>query len=156
MLATSQQRLLDDRTGVIRRLTRLAVPEHMPQSFSIIASEISDSERFSPWASDPSGAGYAFADDAAAVAAAIGEAVERYCGNLVAADLTVATYRELVDRDIAAVDPADLAMFTPGQCAEPGFPFVQLDGELRTEWALVGTCWAPSASPHRPLWSGPR
>ncbi|WP_158888869.1 YcaO-like family protein [Amycolatopsis anabasis] len=127
--------LVDERTGVIRRLRSLPVPAQLPRSFEIIASELSDTTRFSPWPSDSAGAGYALGDPEAAHGAAIGEAVERYCGNLVPPGLVTGSRAELVAAGLPALDPARVALFSAEQYAEPGFPFRPMDSALPLDWA---------------------
>ena len=69
-------------------------------------------------------------EDACAKAAAIGEALERYCGMFVPYDRTVvATAREL---GTPAVDPARFALFSANQLAQPGFPFAAFTANTRT------------------------
>ena len=72
----------------------------------------------------------AHSDPARARAAAIGEALERYCGMFTPTDrLRVSTAREL---GRAAVDPSRFALFHPTQLATPGFPFVGFSSRTRT------------------------
>jgi ribosomal protein S12 methylthiotransferase accessory factor len=101
----------------------------------MISSVLSDTTRFSAWPSDSGGAGYAFDDERAATGAAIGEAVERYCGNLVPAGLPRAAYVGLAAAGIDAVDPESVALFAPEQYAATGFPFAPLSRDLAMTWA---------------------
>lgn len=146
--------LVDDRTGIISRLTPASTPDAFPASFGLVASVLSDTTRFSAWPSDSSGAGYAFADEAAATAAAVGEAVERYCGNLVPPGLARASHRQLVAAGLDALDPASVALFSPGQYARPGFPFVPMTADLDLEWApgVDLTTGAPVLVPASLVW----
>jgi len=59
-------------------------------------------------------------DRGAAMAAAVGEAVERYCGAAVPDDLPAASAAELGAR---AVAPARFVLFHPDQHARPEFPY---------------------------------
>jgi ribosomal protein S12 methylthiotransferase accessory factor len=69
-------------------------------------------------------------DEAGARAAAIGEALERYCGMyLPHTRLRVATARQL---GASAVDPSRFALFRDDQLAEPGFPFPEFTDDTRT------------------------
>ncbi len=128
---TSYPRMVSERTGIVRRVVSEAVPAHFPKSFSFFTAVLSDSARWSRWASDSTGAGYAFGDSQAAVDAAVGEAAERYCGNLVPPGLQVASYEELAS---PAVDPESLALFSKAQYEAPGFPFEPFGRDLRVEW----------------------
>lgn len=127
--------LVDRRTGVVSRLTANPVPPRLPRAFRMHTAVLSDTTRFGPWASDSAGAGYAFHDDEAAKAAAIGEAVERYCGNLIPPGLVRASYRDLVAAGHDAVDPQTFALFSAEQYGKPGFPCVPMTTDLELEWA---------------------
>lgn len=129
---TSYPRMVSERTGIVRRVVSEKVPAHFPRSFSFSTAVLSDSARWSRWASDSTGAGYAFGDPQAAVDAAVGEAAERYCGNLVPPGLLTASHEELAS---PAVDPEELALFSKAQYEQPGFPFVPFTRDLRVEWA---------------------
>jgi len=125
--------LADPRTGIVRALDPAAIPAHFPTSFALTTSRIADTSRFGGWASDPAGAGYAFADPAAVRAAAIGEAVERYCGNLVPPGLVRASHKALGGN---ALDPTTFAFFSDAQYATPGFPAVPMTTDLEMEWVV--------------------
>lgn len=78
------------------------------------------------------GGGGSGARGAAARAAAVGEAVERYSASYAdQSELVVASARELGP---AAVDPARFALFTQKQYARPGFPYVPFDRDTRAAW----------------------
>ncbi|WP_436535812.1 YcaO-like family protein [Actinoplanes sp. HUAS TT8] len=126
--------LVDSRTGIVRRLDRRTVPAHFPTSYTIVDSYLADTTVFGPYPADSAGAGYAFsssADGDRAVAAALGEAVERYCGNLVPPGLPVGPATAIPD----AVDPATLALFSAEQYRQTGFPCVPLTADLAVPWA---------------------
>ncbi|MEO3856601.1 YcaO-like family protein [Acrocarpospora sp. B8E8] len=126
--------LLDARTGIVRDLVHTEVPAHLPGSFELVTALLSDTTRFSPWPSDSAGAGYAFADPEAALGAALGEAAERYCGNLVPTGLLTATHGELGPK---ALDPASLALYSADQYARAGFPLVEFTSALPVEWTAA-------------------
>ena len=123
--------LTNPRTGIVRQLIRRTIPAHLPRSYTIVDSLLADTTVFSSYPADSAGAGYAFADEDRAVAAAVGEAVERYCGNLVPPGLRVAAAVDVA----GAVDPATLALFSAEQYRQPGFPCVPLTADLRVAWA---------------------
>ncbi len=161
-------RLIDPRTGVISWLRPRAIPNHFPTGFALTHARLADTAAFSAWPADSTGAGYSFADLDAVTGAAIGEAIERYCGNLVPPDLPVASYTELIAAGRDAIDPAELCLYSAEQYAEPGFPATTMYRELSQSWAtgrdvhtgapvavpasLVWVSWFASATaPHRPL-----
>lgn len=127
--------LLDGRTGIVRRLVRRPVPSWFPPSFTLTHAWLCDTTRFGRWPVDATGAGYSFADPRRTVAAALGEAAERYCGNLVPTGLVTASHTELVDAGIDAVDPDSLALYSPAQYETPGFPLVPMTTDLVQQWA---------------------
>ncbi|WP_162959182.1 YcaO-like family protein [Micromonospora tulbaghiae] len=131
---TARSPLVDARTGVISRIEPYPRHPRLPQALHLIRSVISDTTAFSGWRSDPSGMGAALWDPEAAAAAALGEAVERYCGNLVPPGLRVASWRELTAGSEQAVDPAQLPLYSADQYAAPGFPFVPFTQDLPAEW----------------------
>lgn len=139
--------LVGRRTGIVSRVEPYPVPEHLPPTLRLFTSVIADTTRFGPWRSDSSGMGAVLWDDAAAIAAALGEAVERYCGNLVPPGLTEASYRELLARGQRAVSPAQLALYAPAQYATPGFPFVPFTPDLPVRWVR-----GRDVLDHQPVW----
>lgn len=140
--------LIDSRCGIIRRITPVNIPPQFPRTFLMRTSVLSDTTRFSRWPSDSAGAGYAFADETAARSAAIGESIERYCGNLVSPNLRLASFDDLRNEGLDAIDPETVALFSTEQYADPGFPFVPMTRRLPLWWTrgrdLVN---------NRPVWS---
>lgn len=67
-----------------------------------------------------------------ALAAALGEALERYCGtHAPAAHLVFASAAELGPQ---AVSPSDFALFHPRQYSQAGFPYRPFTPETRVQW----------------------
>ncbi|MGX6608042.1 YcaO-like family protein [Micromonosporaceae bacterium Da 78-11] len=142
--------LVNSRTGIVRRLDRRTLPDHLPRSYTIVDSYLSDTTVFSRHPADSAGAGYAFADEPQALAAAVGEAAERYCGNLVPPGLPVAAATEVAD----AIDPGGVALFGTDQYATRGFPFVALSSELPVAWSAATDLRSgrPAAVPASLVW----
>jgi len=146
--------LLDPRTGIIRRIERNSIPSTLPPEFTMYTAVLSDTTRFSAWASDFAGAGYALLDEDSALGPAVGEAIERYCGNLVPAGLRRATYRELIVTGCPVFDPRSVVLFSPTQYEAPHFPFTEFRDDIELEWA-TGTdllTGAPVAVPANLVW----
>ena len=82
--------LVDARSGVLTSL-ELHIRSDMPTGWVGWAARVADTRNFggsgSLFRADPYGFGASIRDDAAARGAATGEAVERYCGNVVPEDL---------------------------------------------------------------------
>lgn len=92
---------------------------------------VADTRRFAPWRADRVAGGAALFDHDRARQAAIGEAVERYCGNAVPETLVRSSYRDLKR---PAVDPERLALYSAEQYTAKGFPFVPMTRDLEIEW----------------------
>lgn len=127
--------LIDPRLGLIRGVEPLPLHPNLPAGLRAARASIADSRAYSPWASDAASAGFAWWDEEAAFAAAAGEAVERTCGNLIPPGLRRASWSELAAAGEAAVDPESLALFSAGQHAQRGFPFVRFTRDLPVLWA---------------------
>lgn len=139
--------LVDPRFGLIRSLRMLPPRDDLPAGLCRAQAEVADSSRFSSWHCDDRSAGFAWDSPRDACLAAAGEAVERYCGNLVPAGLRRASFNELSAAGEAAVDPESLALFSDEQYAEQGFPFVPFTRELRALWTQ-----GRSMVDGRPVW----
>ena len=127
--------LSDQRTGIVRSCQRQRLPAHLPQEIACVVAGIADTTRFCAWPSDPSATGCAWWDTMAARGAALGEAIERYCGNLVPEGLPRASYRDCVAAGYRACAPDEIGLFSSEQYAQPGFPCVPLGEHLPIRWA---------------------
>jgi ribosomal protein S12 methylthiotransferase accessory factor len=127
--------LVDERTGIVRGLTDVRHHPSIPRVLTTVHARVSDISRVSPWRNDPVAGGSAFGDRVAAANAAVGEAVERYCGNIVQEHLlTKASFTDLVRSGQRAVDPDTLVLFSEGQYNAPGFPFNRFTRDLPVHW----------------------
>ncbi|WP_432842003.1 YcaO-like family protein [Dactylosporangium sp. CA-092794] len=137
--APAERRLVDPRLGLLTAVTRQPPQPGAPPGWVGYGAHVADTTAYAPWTVDRYGFGAALGDPGRARRAAVGEAVERYCGNIVPAGLPVASHAELVAAGHRAVDPGDLALYSAEQYATPGFPFVPFTRDLRVPWAR-GTC----------------
>lgn len=126
--------LVDVRTGIVRLTRSQPLPPEFPQTLAVVESLVADTSGWSPWPSDPTCAGGVFWDRPAAEAAALGEAAERYSGNLVFPGLRTASYDDLRARGETAVDPESLALYGPEQHRGESFPFVPFTRDLAVRW----------------------
>jgi ribosomal protein S12 methylthiotransferase accessory factor len=126
--------LVDARTGIVRRIEPRATPAHFPPAFALAHAVLADSTAFCGWASDASGAGHAFADPDALLGAAVGEAVERYCGNLVPSGLVRASAAALRAEGRRVLGPAALALYSAAQHASGRLPVAVLDDDAVVDW----------------------
>ncbi|GAY09000.1 YcaO-like family protein [Pseudonocardia sp. N23] len=146
--------LADRRTGLLVDVGRLPVPPGLPSGFVSYGALVGRTDRFTTWRADATGFGASLGDEDAARAAAIGEAIERYCGNAVPDTLRRASHAELVTAGEDALDPATLALYSARQYRLPGFPFVPFTADLRVGW-VHGTdlhhgepTWVPASLAH--------
>lgn len=127
-------RLIDRRTGLITRVVRQPRRERTPRAFATFAGRVSAVHCASNGIADPFGYGGALGNPEAAWWAAVGESVERYCGNAIPWKLRRASYAELINDDCLAIDPASLALYSDRQYRTPGFPFVPFSPDLAVRW----------------------
>lgn len=152
--------LLDARFGLVRSVRLLDRRDDLPPSLCRAQAEVSDSACFASWHCDDRSGGFAWDSAEAALGAALGEAVERYSGNLVPAGLKRASFAELQQAGEAAIDPESLALFSDDQYAAPGFPFVRFTRRLPVLWTrgeslLDGRpVWVPASMVWVTFWTG--
>ena len=134
--------LVDARSGVLTSL-ELHIRSDMPTGWVGWAARVADTRNFggsgSLFRADPYGFGASIRDDAAARGAATGEAVERYCGNVVPEDLVRGSASALELAGSRVVDPAEFALYSEDQYRLPGFPFVPFTSDLNIRWVLGHT-----------------
>ena len=127
-------RLVDPRLGLVKRVERRQPTPGTLRACVAYDAHVSASDRFADWIADRVTGGATLGDDDQARAAAVGEAVERYCGNAVPADLLVSSFDALVAGGRSAVDPRELSLYSTRQYRAPGFPLVPLTGDLEVAW----------------------
>ncbi|MGW5190067.1 YcaO-like family protein [Kribbella sp. NPDC004138] len=154
----TQELLVDEHTGIVTRLdtatlsAAVAAPTwpSSVESGKLITTTAAgcDVSRVGPWHNDPVGGGSSFTDPRAAAQAAVGEIIERYCGNVIQESLLRrASYSDLVSDGEHAVDPEGITLFSQSQYAQPGFPFHPLTRDQQLHW-VAG--W--SDTDRRPAW----
>ncbi|MDG4833947.1 YcaO-like family protein [Solwaraspora sp. WMMD1047] len=126
--------LVNARTGLIRKITADKPWPGFPLSYTAATAEVAGTAAFAAWRADPTGHGSAFDDPRAARAAALGEAVERYCGNAPPVGTRVATYAQLRADGVPALDPQTVPLYSAAQYAAPGFPFTPMTRDLPMRW----------------------
>lgn len=134
MRATPYDLVLDPRFGIVLSLTRREHPPEMPPSLISFTAKVCDSRWLGPWQGDRVALGTAFHDPEPARRAAIGEAVERYCGNFIPAGLRRASCRDLRAAGEPALDPSELILYSQRQYKARGFPFVPFKEDLPVLW----------------------
>lgn len=128
-------RLIDPVCGVITDVSKYPPLPGDPPAYRAYTTLVSQPSRLGPWQADPVSLGVSFTDDEAARRAAIGEAVERYCGNFVPADrLTRLSPDQARRQGRKIVDPGTLVLFSDAQYDVHGFPCVRFSDDLPVLW----------------------
>ncbi|ONI75210.1 hypothetical protein ALI144C_41475 [Actinosynnema sp. ALI-1.44] len=148
-MTLTTESLIDPLTGVVRRLVDVEPVPGMPSSYLGVTAEVADARRLGAWPADRVSLGTSFGDPQTARAAALGEAVERYCGNRVPPGLRVASARELAAEGHRLFGPADLPFFANWQYEVERFPYRYFDENLEITWAQGiengEPCYAPAS-----------
>ena len=128
--------LLDERTGLIASLSQITHPPVIPRVLTTVVARVSDTLRLAPWAINPvCGGSLLYGTPERVGQSAIGEGVERYCGNWVQADrLRRASHAQLCAAGEDALDPRAMVLYSDAQYDAPGFPFVRFDADLPVQW----------------------
>lgn len=127
--------LIDERTGLILRVREVRHDPLVPENLSTRQADVGDIRAVTPWANNILCQGSTMGDPQTARLAALGESVERYCGNILdTLPLTWASFQELRRRGTPALDPRELVLYSDAQYRAPGFPFVPLTEDLRIHW----------------------
>ncbi|MFI6284410.1 YcaO-like family protein [Streptomyces sp. NPDC051018] len=119
---------------LVERITRDRPRVETVPSCVSYSARLSAHPDFAPWVLDTVTGGAALGDHDQAREAAVGEAVERYCGNAVPRALPTASCRQLTRTGEVAVDPREFALYSPSQYAHRGFPFVAPTPDLEIAW----------------------
>ncbi|RLP83063.1 hypothetical protein D9V34_07425 [Mycetocola lacteus] len=127
--------VIDARTGIVLALDDVVHHPSVPQRLRTVQSRVSEYRAFSQFANNNTALGSHFDDLDAARGAAIGEAVERICGNYVQERATfIASVSELEQKEIDCLRPSDLELFSASQYGEAGFPFVPWEEDEEISW----------------------
>jgi len=133
--ALPYERLVDGRTGLVRSVQRIPSLPELPAAYIALRADVANTRHFSVWQADRTALGAAFYDEKKAWASAIGEAMERYCGNFVPAHaLRRATYTQLLAEGENVLDPYELILYSDSQYTQPGFPCVPFTHDVPVLW----------------------
>lgn len=136
-------RLLNDRSGIILRTLEVTHSDFVPATLKTVQAHTAYMAWHYPgWYPDPVSGGSSFDSLESARWAALGEAVERYCGSYLPfwfeknrPDQPVkATYNDLIAQGEYAVNPERLILFSDEVYQTPGYPFVPFTRDLPVYW----------------------
>ncbi|ETA02539.1 hypothetical protein CcI6DRAFT_01925 [Frankia sp. CcI6] len=132
--APAERRLVDRRLGVLTQIVPYQPSPAMPRCWVGWSARAADTRAFATWSAERFGFGAALGDHDRARRAAVGEAVERYCGNAVPDALEIACYDDLARAGRPALDPATLALYSDRQYRARGFPFRPFTRQTPVAW----------------------
>ncbi|MBP2475369.1 ribosomal protein S12 methylthiotransferase accessory factor [Crossiella equi] len=163
-MSLSPETLVDPLTGIVRRFNDVANVPGLPTRYRGVVAEVADARRLGAWPADRVSLGTTFGDVEGARVAALGEAVERYCGNrlppLTDPRLRRTTADELAAEGVRHFGPADLPFFAPWQHGLPGFPYREFTGDTELLWTLGEEdgqpCWLPASWVYLNYFTGAR
>lgn len=151
--------ITDRRTGVVTALHH----ERLPVGLHVTHADLA---WLGPTGGRPTVSGASWNAPDAATAAALGEAMERYCGHLQPKGTRVDTWHALTGNGSPAADPRLLALYRPDQTV----PFTGINRGDRIRWAPAtspngGRAWVPASlcslsppptgpTPHLPVAAG--
>jgi ribosomal protein S12 methylthiotransferase accessory factor len=131
-LAAALDRIVDPRIGVISGVWELPPDPGAPRFFHFRAAAC-DTKAFADDGNFRETGG-ASTDRWLAMAKAVGEGVERYCGAIYdRGACTLATYD---DADFACVAPEQFTLYSQAQYYKPGFPYVPFQRDTWLRWAV--------------------
>lgn len=117
-------------TGIIKRLESISLQPDDPQFYHYY-SEIGDISRFTQLKCFTEHGGAAI-DENSAIAKAVGEGIERYCGAFYCPDDFIrSSYRNMKEE---AINPASFNLFSEKQYNEFSFPYVPFQEDTLTNW----------------------
>lgn len=115
MLAEYDPRLVDPLFGVVHDVRRVEPTVPVPRSFHCYTAQCTDLSLYQPdWRVDRIGTGCSFSQ-AGAIAQAVGEAIERYSGNIFDRMQGPISVRDVRASGIPFVDPAEVTFFSRKQ-----------------------------------------
>ncbi|SBW22573.1 SagD family biosynthesis docking scaffold protein [Candidatus Protofrankia californiensis] len=126
--------LVDSRFGVITQVVPYRPSPRMPRSWVGWSARAGDTRTFAAWEGERYGFGASLGDHDRARRAAVGEVVERYCGNAVPEELEIASYTDLTVAGRDTLDPAAFALYSDHQYNARGFPFERFTRDLQVAW----------------------
>jgi ribosomal protein S12 methylthiotransferase accessory factor len=125
--------IVDERVGIVKEVTELPRDAGAPDYFHFYAQAANTSaftRQLNFYA-----AGGASGDRGMAVAKAVGEAVERYCGAIYDVEELPLFSRQ--EAPFRCVDPALFAHYSAEQYGAPGFPYVEFDDATPVRWVAA-------------------
>lgn len=131
--------LVDEQSGIIRRVRPVLTPENAPPAYTSMTAEVSNARRLGDWPADRVSLGTTFGDKRQAWIAAVAEGMERYCGNFIPADINDGAHFRGTAAELRAsgrrhAPLQELPRFADWQTEREDFPYRNLDDGVPTLW----------------------
>lgn len=124
--------VVDEVFGLVKHVYKVENRHGEPSSMFAYTCLLNDVSRLLNWPMDKISTGYSFDEDKA-IKSAIGEGVERYCGNHVPDDLLKASVVEMLERGYNFLNPKEFLQFTKEQLEKINTYF-GVDESVLVEW----------------------
>ncbi|MCW8384052.1 YcaO-like family protein [Streptomyces justiciae] len=150
----SRKPLMDRHTGIITRVKFRDSRHNFPEKLHSCAVDVADMRRVLDWANDRQAFGTSWETSAQARDSAIGEAVERYCGNWIrpGTEMEYGSYDALRRKGLNLLHPKSLVLYSQRQYAAKGFPFAEFTEQSECTWVkgfshtAQRSVWVPAFS----------
>lgn len=137
------QALMDSEVGVVTQLRHIRHNENLPDCLTTVQSDVADIRVISQWANNSVCQGSAINDWQDASNAAVGEAIERYCINILDLPrIIVGSWTALERQGLHPWSPQSFVLFSDEQYARDGFPFERFTKDTIIPWidgVVLGT-----------------
>ncbi|NMX04457.1 YcaO-like family protein [Mobiluncus mulieris] len=145
--------LIDSEVGVVTQLRQIEHHQQLPKCVTTVQSDVADIRVISQWANNCVCQGSEINNWEGASNAAIGEAIERYCINILDFDrILVGSSNDLTQAGYSPCDPRSFVLFSEEQYARYNFGFVPFTEDTVVPWidgTLVGdeskSCLVPTS-----------
>jgi ribosomal protein S12 methylthiotransferase accessory factor len=136
----SIESVLDPLTGIVLATYPIRHDREVPSRLKTVQSRAGRVRNLYSWTNNVTCGGSAFDDPGSARLASIGEALERYCGNIPHPGVPVyyGSYRGLGRSGPRPLDPEQIVLFSRDQYTRPGFRFARLNRDTDLHW-IEGT-----------------
>lgn len=144
--------LIDPHVGIIQHLREVPPEAGDPDFFEYVA-KAANTRAFTRQQNFYNTGGASF-DRSLAMAKAVGEAVERYCGAIF--DVEALPLHSYESAPFACVSPTDFALYSETQYSDPGFPWVTFENSTPIRWVAAvdmhtgSICYVPAAMVYVP------
>ncbi|MFE7927564.1 YcaO-like family protein [Streptomyces sp. NPDC057456] len=128
--------LVDRQTGIVTRVKFRDGRHNFPAKLHSCAVDVADMRRVLGWANDRQAFGTSWDTTEQARTSAVGEAVERYCGNWIRPEnqIEYGSYETLKRKGMNLLHPNALVLYSTRQYATKGFPFAEFTERSECAW----------------------